>query len=73
MLPVNAGEYFNNKQTINEIMQNINELTKDLPDYGPRESLAVEYRIYLECADNGNGKDITTGADLLTFDEWLES
>lgn len=54
-------------------MQNINELTKDLPQYGPRESLSVEYKIYLECANDGNGKDITTGADLLTFDEWLES
>ena len=54
-------------------MQTINELTKDLPEYGPRESLAVEFKIYLECADNGNGKDIATGADLLTFDEWLEN
>ena len=54
-------------------MKTIYELIKDLPEYGPRESLVVEYKIYLECADNGSGKDIATGADLLTFDEWLES
>ena len=54
-------------------MKTIYELIKNLPESGPRESLAVEYKIYLECANNGNGKDIKTGADLLTFDEWLES
>tara|TARA_R110000744_G_scaffold377734_1_gene493040 strand:- start:298 stop:492 length:195 start_codon:yes stop_codon:yes gene_type:complete len=34
-----------------------------------------EYDIYLSCADNGHGMDITTGGNqpLKTFDEWLES
>ena len=31
-----------------------------------------EYQIYLACADNGRGGDITrNGAPLLTYDEWL--
>ena len=31
-----------------------------------------EYQIYLACADDGNGGDITrNGEPLLTFDEWL--
>lgn len=30
-----------------------------------------EYQIYLDCADNGKGIDITTGKPLKTFDEWL--
>lgn len=35
---------------------------------------AAEYDIYLACADNGNGGDITrNGAPLLTFNEWLEA
>lgn len=32
-----------------------------------------EYQIYLDCADDGDGNDITTGAPLKTFDEWLNS
>ena len=32
-----------------------------------------EYQIYLACADNGKGTDITTGKPLKTFDEWLNS
>ena len=33
-----------------------------------------EYEIYLACADDGKGGDITRdGAPLLTFDEWLNS
>jgi hypothetical protein len=31
----------------------------------------AEYQIYLACADNGAGIDITTGLPLKTFDEWL--
>ena len=31
-----------------------------------------EYEIYLACADNGKGGDVTrNGAPLLTYDEWL--
>ena len=33
-----------------------------------------EYQIYLDCADDGNGGDITrNGAPLKTYDEWLNS
>ena len=32
-----------------------------------------EYQIYLACADNGKGTDITTGKPLKTFDEWMNS
>ncbi len=30
-----------------------------------------EYQIYLDCANDGNGTDITTGEPLKTFDEWI--
>ena len=31
-----------------------------------------EYQIYLSCADDGQGGDITRdGAPLLTYEEWL--
>lgn len=32
-----------------------------------------EYQIYLACADDGQGIDITTGQPLKTYDEWLNS
>jgi hypothetical protein len=33
-----------------------------------------EYQIYLACADNGNGGDITrNGAPLLTYAQWLQA
>ncbi len=33
-----------------------------------------EYEIYLACADDGKGGDITrNGAPLKTFDEWMNS
>lgn len=32
-----------------------------------------EYQIYLDCADDGDGNDITTGAPLKTYDEWINS
>ena len=32
-----------------------------------------EYQIYLSCADDGDGIDITTGQPLKTYDEWLTS
>lgn len=32
-----------------------------------------EYQIYLACADDGKGIDITTGKPLKTFEEWLKS
>jgi len=35
--------------------------------------LQDEYQIYLDCADDGDGNDITTGEPLKTFDEWLNS
>ena len=34
----------------------------------------AEYQIYLDCADDGKGGDITRGgAPLKTYDEWLNS
>lgn len=37
-----------------------------------RGANADEYRIYLDCADDGRGGDLTrNGEPLLTFDEWL--
>jgi hypothetical protein len=31
-----------------------------------------EYEVYLQCADDGNGGDITrNGEPLLTYEEWL--
>lgn len=38
-----------------------------------RGSDSNEYQIYLSCADDGDGIDITTGKPLKTFEEWLES
>ena len=33
----------------------------------------AEYQIYLACADDGKGGDITrNGAPLLTYEEWME-
>ena len=32
-----------------------------------------EYQIYLDCADDGKGIDITTGRPMKTYDEWLNS
>lgn len=33
-----------------------------------------EYLIYLDCADDGKGGDITNGGEpLKTYEEWLES
>lgn len=39
-----------------------------------RGSNDQEYQIYLACADDGKGGDITrNGAPLKTYDEWLNS
>jgi len=33
-----------------------------------------EYQVYLDCADDGKGGDITRGgAPLKTYDEWLNT
>jgi len=29
------------------------------------------YEIYLDCANDGKGIDITTGKPLLSYDEWM--
>ena len=34
---------------------------------------ASEYEIYLACADDGKGNDLTTGQPLKTYDQWLEN
>jgi hypothetical protein len=39
-----------------------------------RGSNEAEYHIYLDCADDGKGGDITrNGAPLKTYDEWMRS
>lgn len=39
-----------------------------------RGSNCEEYQIYLACADDGNGFDITNpGQPLKTYEEWLDS
>ena len=39
-----------------------------------RGTNCAEYQIYLDCADDGNGGDITRGgAPLKTYEEWLNS
>jgi hypothetical protein len=39
-----------------------------------RGSNDQEYQIYLACADNGKGGDITrNGAPLLSYDDWLNA
>ena len=39
-----------------------------------RGSNDAEYQIYLGCADDGKGGDITNGgAPLKTYDEWVAS
>lgn len=42
-------------------------------DYNNDDTMLNRYEIYLACADDGNGIDITTGMPLKTFDEWLNS
>jgi len=37
------------------------------------ETLYERYLVYLECADDGHGNDITTGQPLKSFDEWLDT
>ena len=38
-----------------------------------RGSNQNEYEIYVACADDGDGNDITTGKPLKTYEEWLAS
>ena len=52
----------------NKLLPNANWQTQQ------RGSNNDEYQIYLSCADNGNGGDITNGGKpLKTYDEWLAS
>jgi len=37
-----------------------------------KETLKDRYNVYLKCADDGKGNDITTGEPLLTFNQWLD-
>lgn len=50
-----------------KIEQNLNWQTRSR---GDNDS---EYQIYLACADNGKGIDVTTGKPLKTYDEWCNS
>lgn len=57
---------FSRKENEMELQQN------QLWQTQARGSNDQEYQIYLACADNGNGGDITrNGAPLLAYDEWL--
>ena len=50
---------------------NDNLLINDNWQTRSKGSLENEYQIYLDCADNGNGGDITNnGLPLKTYDEW---
>lgn len=37
------------------------------------ETLEDKYNCYVINCNDGNGKDITTGKDIKTFNEWLDS
>ena len=56
-------------------MTNNNELVPNSSQTKVRGSNNSEYQIYLSCADDGNGMDITTGSTkpLKTYEEWLNS
>ena len=47
-------------------------LQKTIPADAP-QGLVDRYLIYLACADNGHGIDITTNKPLKTFNEWCAS
>jgi hypothetical protein len=55
------------KEVVMKLQQNENWQTRSR---GDNDS---EYQIYLACADNGNGIDVTTGKPLKTYDEWCNS
>lgn len=38
-----------------------------------RGSNDEEYRLYLDLADDGNGREFMTGNPLKTYEEWLNS
>ena len=56
-------------------MNNDNDLARtDFWQTQYRGTNADEYQIYLDCADDGNGGDITNdGQPLKTYEEWLNS
>jgi len=37
------------------------------------ETLWMRYQVYLSCADDGTGHDITNGKPLLSFWEWINN
>jgi hypothetical protein len=47
-------------------------LVLTIPTDAP-EQLRQRYLIYISCADNGKGLDITTGNALKTFYQWVQS
>jgi hypothetical protein len=52
----------------NQLLPNANWQTQQ------RGNNDAEYQIYLSCADDGKGGDITrSGEPLKTYDEWLNS
>jgi hypothetical protein len=47
---------------------------RTIQEHNLDNNLRQRYEIYVSCADNGKGMDITTNCQrpLKTFDEWLE-
>lgn len=67
---------------LEEVLDERDKLQQKLDTLVPKEDWQTkargtndeEYQIYLSCADNGNGGDITrNGAPLLSYDEWISS
>jgi len=51
----------------NKLVPNANWQTQQ------RGSNDAEYQIYLDCAGDKDGNDITTGKPLKTYEQWLAS
>lgn len=59
---------------IREIMRKKQMRWNDSGNPASRGTKDDDYRVYLACADNGSGGDITrNGAPLKTYEEWLNS
>lgn len=72
--PAQSRSYSEQVERLKHKQETKMELTREIfwqtQDRGTNRA---EYEIYLACADDGNGIDITTGRPLKTFEEWLNS
>ena len=65
---------FSGKYAVYLMNQKGNYQMEKLPrDPRDKSTLEERYKLYLELADDGEGFDITTGEQLKTFDQWLNS